>query len=365
MPKRTELWVERNRLRETRVVTGSVPTPGDGEVAVAIDKFALTANNVSYAIAGDTIGYWGYYPADDRWGKVPAWGCATVVASRCEEIPVGETLYGFFPMASHACLAPGKFHPDHFMDIAPHRSGLPSLYNVYRRTGAEPRFLTEMETERCLFFPLLITSYLLKDYLTDHACFGAQQVIIGSVSSKTGTGLAAMLRGEPGDRPRIVGLTSPGNRAYVDEMGCCDRVFCYGEEDQLDLSLPATYVDMAGDAGLTRAVHERLRDNMVASISVGATHWEQRGNLRDVPGLPGASPVFFFAQAHVARRDAQWGPGVIMSRAAQASAETARRMRQHTVVEWVDSAAGLAAQWRDLLDNRVSPARGLMVSLVS
>ncbi len=363
MPQRTELWVERNRLRETRVVTGPVPAPGDGAVTVAIEKFALTANNVSYAISGDTIGYWGYYPADDGWGKVPVWGCATVVESRCEEIPVGEALYGFFPMASHACLSPGKLHSDHFMDIAPHRSGLPSLYNAYRRTGAEPRFLTEMENERCLIFPLLITSYLLKDYLTQHAYFGAQQVVIGSVSSKTGMGLAEMLHGQPGERPRIIGLTSPCNKAYVDEMACCDQVVCYGEEEQLDLASSATYVDMAGDAGLTRRLHHRFKDEMVASISVGATHWEQRGDLRDVPDLPGASPVFFFAAAHVARRDAHLGPGVIMSRAAQASAETAQRMRQHIALDWVHGAEALAARWVDLLDNRISPSRGVMVCL--
>jgi hypothetical protein len=31
-----------------------------------IEKFGLTANNVSYAITGDSIGYWGYFPADDN-----------------------------------------------------------------------------------------------------------------------------------------------------------------------------------------------------------------------------------------------------------------------------------------------------------
>ena len=33
-------------------------------------------------------------------------------------------------------------------------------------------------------------------------------------------------------------------------------------------------------------------------------------------------------------------------------------------VEWVRDAQGLAALWNDLLDNRVSPNRGLMVSLL-
>jgi len=40
----TELWVDRTDYRHTRVVRGDVPEPGAGEILVAIDKFAMTAN---------------------------------------------------------------------------------------------------------------------------------------------------------------------------------------------------------------------------------------------------------------------------------------------------------------------------------
>ena len=45
----TELWVDRTDYRRTRVVRGDYPEPGAGEILVAIDKFAMTANNVTYA----------------------------------------------------------------------------------------------------------------------------------------------------------------------------------------------------------------------------------------------------------------------------------------------------------------------------
>ncbi|MDG0970259.1 MAG: DUF2855 family protein, partial [Porticoccaceae bacterium] len=35
----------------------------DGEVLVSIERFAFTANNVTYGAAGDTIGYWKFFPA--------------------------------------------------------------------------------------------------------------------------------------------------------------------------------------------------------------------------------------------------------------------------------------------------------------
>ena len=34
-----------------------------------IEKFGLTSNNVSYAVSGDVIGYWGFYPAEDNWER--------------------------------------------------------------------------------------------------------------------------------------------------------------------------------------------------------------------------------------------------------------------------------------------------------
>ena len=55
MTQSTELWVDRQNLRKTQIVNTPLPPLANGEVLVAIDQFALTSNNVSYAISGDTI----------------------------------------------------------------------------------------------------------------------------------------------------------------------------------------------------------------------------------------------------------------------------------------------------------------------
>jgi hypothetical protein len=361
MAQCTELWVDRNNFRNTRIVHTAQPVPGEGEVLVAIDQFGLTSNNVSYAVSGDMIGYWGYYPAEGDWGKVPVWGCGNVVASKCAAVPVGERLWGFFPMASHVILHPGKIRDDQFIDSAEHRQALPALYNGYRRTQAEPELLQAMEVERCLMFPLFATSYMIYDYLIDNDFFGAKQVLIGSVSSKTGFGLAEMLHNDARVSQRVVGLTSAGNVGFMERLGCCDDIVTYGDEDKIDASLPAVYVDMSGDTRLQSVLHHALGENMVASEAVGATHWEERA---DAGALPGVQPRFFFAPGQIGKRNKEWGPGVAMMKAMMASAEVAKKVEGEIAIEWTRDAEGLAALWGDLLDNKVAPNRGLMVSLL-
>jgi len=79
----TEIWVDRSDYRRTKAIHGEVPQSSDGQIVVAIDKFALTANNVTYAASGDLLGYWQFYPtAEDPWGKVTVWGIAEVIDSQ-------------------------------------------------------------------------------------------------------------------------------------------------------------------------------------------------------------------------------------------------------------------------------------------
>jgi len=361
MSKVTELWVTRDKLRETKIVDSDQKPLEDGQIRVAIDKMGLTANNVSYAVSGEMIGYWKYFPAKGEWGKVPGWAMADVVESRSDTIGVGERLYGFFPMASEVILEPGHTADDFFMDKTPHRSELPALYNQYRRTQGEPDFLHALENERCLLFPLFITSFVLYDYLIDNDFFGSQQVIIGSVSSKTGFGLAHLLKNDPQVNQKIVGLTSAGNVDFVESLDSCDQIVTYGEESAIDASLPSAWVDMSGNGPLTGKLHHMLGENMVESCIVGATHWEaERERGKD---LPGAKPTFFFAPGHIAKRDAEWGQGEIWRRGSEAGAEIAKSVSDQITVEKISGASNVAAIWRDMLDNKISPSCGIMIAI--
>ena len=63
MATRIEFWVKRYDLRETETVDAEQVPSEDGQIRVVIDKMGLTGNNVSYAVSGEAIGYWKYFPA--------------------------------------------------------------------------------------------------------------------------------------------------------------------------------------------------------------------------------------------------------------------------------------------------------------
>ncbi|RIJ29254.1 DUF2855 family protein [Henriciella mobilis] len=355
-----ELLVNRSDYRKTRAIERPQEILAPRQIRVAVEKFAITSNNVSYAVSGDAIGYWRFFPAEEGWGKVPVWGIGKVVESQADSIKVGEKLYGYFPMSSEAVLTVGKVSDDSFMEASPHRADLAAVYNNYRRLAGEPEAIQALEDERCLYFPLFITSYVLYDYLTDNDYFGAKQIVIGSVSSKTAFGLAQLLHEDRPDGPRVIGFTSPGNRAFVESLNCCDDILLYGEEAAVDASVKTAYVDMSGNRELTGKLHRHLGDNMVESCMVGATHWEKRGVAKD---LPGAKPTFFFAPAQIAKRNKEWGPGVLYNKAGEASARLARSAASEITVERISGADAIADTWRDFLDNKVAPSRGIMASL--
>jgi len=136
---------------------------GPGQALAKIDRFGFSANNVTYAVAGDKLGYWHFFPPagddTDGWGVVPVWGFADVVATNLSEVPVGDRLFGYFPPATHLVLTPAKVSARRLVDAAPHRAKLPPAYNNYQRVLSEPGYDRGADDERMLLWPLYITSF--------------------------------------------------------------------------------------------------------------------------------------------------------------------------------------------------------------
>ena len=64
MTQMSRLEVRKDNLGATRLVTGPARAIKDGEILVRVERFALTANNVTYGVVGEKIGYWKFFPAD-------------------------------------------------------------------------------------------------------------------------------------------------------------------------------------------------------------------------------------------------------------------------------------------------------------
>lgn len=96
------LEIDRTDIRRRRTVDTVAPAdPGPNRVVLTIEKFALTANNISYAHSGDLLDYWGFYPTEAGWGRLPAMGFAHVAVSTHPDIAVGSRYFGFYPVADH------------------------------------------------------------------------------------------------------------------------------------------------------------------------------------------------------------------------------------------------------------------------
>ena len=300
----TTLLVRQDQLATTRLHTVNDDAPlADGQVRVRVDQFALTANNITYAAMGEMLQYWQFYPSGEAgWGIVPVWGFGTVVQSRCAEVAVGERLYGYWPMADQAVLSPHRITPAGFADGAPHRASLHAVYNQYLRTAADPFYRADNEDVQALLRPLFITSWLIDDFLDDQQFFGAKRMLLSSASSKTAYGTAFQLAQRDGIE--VIGLTSAGNVAFCESLGCYDRVVAYNAlESQLDGATPSVYIDFAGSVGLRQRIHAHCT-GLAYSCAVGASHVQDLGGAGQ---LPGPRPVMFFAPAQVKKRNADWG----------------------------------------------------------
>ena len=347
-----DLLVDRTDLSRTSLVEVPEPELADGQVLLRTDRVGMTANNVTYAVFGDAMHYWDFFPAPEGQGRVPLWGFCEVAASRADGVAEGTRLYGYLPTSSHLVVTPAGVSGRGFRDASPHRQHLPSPYNGLTTTTEDPAYEASREDLQVLYRPLFMTSFVLADFLTDNALFGATSVVLASASSKTSYGAAFLLQGAT----RTVGLTSPGNLEFTRSLGCYDEVLTYDEVGAL--TGPAVYVDVAGDAALRRKVHETVP--LAHSAVVGAAHHDAAPD----PGeLPGPRPTFFFAPDQMRKRYADWGPDGVEERHAEAWLRFAP-----VVQDWVDVTVGsgpeaLQAAWLETLAGRTPPRTGHVLQL--
>ena len=307
-----QLQTLKSDLTKTRIVESSESEINDNEIIVSIENFAFTTNNVTYAVAGDTIGYWQFFKTlndeKNEWGCIPVWGFAKVIKSNIEEIDIGEKLFGYFPPADLLHLNPIKITDQGFADGKDHRKELPAVYNNYVRLSGDPDYDETSDNIRSLLFPLHITSFCICDAMEDASYYGAAQVLIVSASSKTAIGVAQGLK-ENSDTPNVVGITSNKNLDFVKSLDCYDEVITYDDLSSVKEELKTVMVDMAGSREILGTLHGSLGDNMLKCLTVGMTHWDNEVTAEDALGqaMLRERTEFFFAPAHIQKRFKDWG----------------------------------------------------------
>jgi hypothetical protein len=363
----TTLLTAQHDPADGRLHCTSAPALPLGSVRFAVRRVSITTNNVTYALFGERMSYWQFFPSGQGgWGVVPVWGFADVLDSTLPELRAGTRFFGYWPLADTVDLQPIKVSPSGFIDGAAHRTELPSTYNRY--TAVPSNQQAQDEAALAVMRPLFGTAFLLIDFLQDNDWFGARQLVLSSASSKTAYATAwcarELLAQGQGPALRVIGLTSRGNGDFVRRLGFYDHVLAYDETASIDAALPTVFCDFSGSAEQRAQLHQHLRDSLRHSAVIGATQFST--GARDAP-LPGAKPTFFFAPDRRRKRLDDWGPALLMQRVEDSQS----RFLQHvlsgsTPALRVVTHRGLAAArevMAELARGRIDPAAGHVIDL--
>lgn len=372
----TTLEVHRTDIGRTRVVEeaqgeGALPA---GQIRLSVDRFAVTANNITYADFGDMLGYWDFFPTEDtEWGRVPAMGWATVVESRAPRVAIGSRYYGWYPMASHVVFTP-TVTVDGFRDDAAHRSQHAPVYRTYVSTGADPMYpapsegvagsLDDAEDRHALLRGLALTGFLAEEFFADgggsgESYFGTSRVVVLSASSKTALGFADRAARRGGIE--VVGVTSSSNRKMVEDTGFYRAVVTYDEIENIPTDGGAVSIDMAGNPTALAAVHDHFGEDLAYSMTVGRSHHDAAAQ-EDVE-MAGPTPQLFFAPSEVSRRSQQWGREEYGRRCADAIAGFAAASHEWLSVERRTGPEGAQTAWDDVYNGSVPPSVGLVARM--
>lgn len=334
-----------------------------GQILVKIDRFAYTANNITYAATGDLIRYWEFFPSTgtqkEQMGVIPVWGFANVVDSKVNGIPVGDRIYGYFPPTGHLKMNPIKIQEQRFFEGAKHRSTLPMGYNLYRRVNNEPGYNKKFDNDRALLFPLYLTSYCIWDSLQDKLWHQAEQIVVLSASSKTSIGLGYALKGDH-NAPKSIGVTSQRNLELVGKMGVWDKLITYEDVGNIDPSVPTLIVDMSGNNVVMEQLHQQLGEQMKFTLKVGLTHWTK---ANPNTGTINERNKFFFAPAHIEKRFQDWGPALFDEKINTFFMETIKKTSTWLIYNEMKGLEALAKIHPEICQGTRPPTEGVIIKL--
>lgn len=356
-----DIQVNRKDFHQYKVVEKETPTKTDlldGQILVKVDQFAFTANNITYAVVGEVVGYWKFFPVSDDWGIIPVWGFADVVASKNDAIKTGERFYGYYPMGSHLIMSPTKVKSTQFSDGIAHRVALPPIYNSYINTKMDPSYSREGEAIQSLFRPLFTTSFLIDDFMDDNNFFESDNILLTSASSKTAIGLAFLLSQRKTNRTiNIIGLTSPRNVEFVKSLGYYDTVLTYDQAATVGNENKSVIVDFSGNDQLQQTLQSHLGAHLSYNCLVGMVDWTERGKSGSNKG------TFFFAPSQFVKREKEWGLTVFQQKIGMAWMSFTGKIENWMKVENTKGAQGLASLYLPMLNGEMDPKVGYVVEL--
>lgn len=270
----------------------------EGQVLVHVAKLVVTANTLTYALAGKmpVLKYFDHFPipadAPAHLAMTPCWGTGVVISSKCAGVAVGTRLHGYFPFSPTVVFTPGKVTAASFVDMAPHRAELLEPYRtVFTHEAPQYKGLSyDAEDYMMATGVLFSTGWAMAQVAAVHPG-KPKALILTSASSRTSRAAASAAKFH--NLPlEVIGLTSAANADYVRGLGIYDVVETYGNEASLRKQ-PVAVQDVAGSAQVRGALYGHFGDDILYCGRVGMSHIGVAGQTDNLKGLGGAAPSSF------------------------------------------------------------------------
>ena len=346
------LVINRSQLSESEIHRFS-NTLQEGQVLLQIESFAMTSNNVTYAVVGEQMSYWNFFPAKEGFGIIPTWGFATVTESQHEQLSVGDRFYGYYPMGQQLVVQPDRISEFGFIDSAEHRTSLPPVYNSYTKVSPQA---SDEEHYMSILRPLFMTSYLNYHFLKSNDFFTANQIILTSASSKTALALAYMLKSNQLDHGnKIIGLTSTKNIDFVKKSSYYDHVLSYDQVNSIENEGSVT-VDFAGNSKTLLSIQNHLSNNSKFMSMIGLTDWTSMDQ-----SAPLKNAKFFFAPDFAVKYYKQHGAGPANAMIQDNMKEFIKQAAAWIEIEFIDTLEALQPTYVNMLNGKIDPSKGYIV----
>ena len=348
--------VNKNNLFETRFSNESFLISKKDKLILKMESYALTSNNITYAVLGEKLGYWNFFPVNKPYGIIPVWGLAKVVFSIYENISIGDRYYGYFPMSTYIKLNPERITSYGFTDGSSHRKLLPSVYNNYANVS---QMVEEKIEYHPIIKPLFLTSFLNYYFLKDENFFNAEQIILTSASSKTALSLAYLLNeNQSKDKKNIIGITSKKNFEFVETVKFYDQVVSYSDIKSEIKKNKSLIIDFSGNSDFLNKISNYLGCLLKYICLIGLADWSSKMDFKTL-----SNAKFFFAPDHAEKRYKLMGVKETTLLGATKMEDFINVIKSWMKLTYIRDSKALEKIYIEILKGNLDPTKGYLVRL--
>ena len=221
----------------------------------------MTANNKFYWSFGEKppFSFNKCYPVDTNTSKLVenkevsaegyvhpvVWGIAEVTSTTIEGVEVGSQYMAMLPIGESVSFAKAEVKDDG--NIVVDRPATFAAYNNYVKIDPDNAMASSEYSDLALAcMPGIVTGYGLYFRMLQYDCYGADNIVVTSASSKVALAMALYMKNDADkkfENTKIIGYTSSSNIEFCKKTGLYDTVLSY---DEVLPSQKYVMVDIAG-----------------------------------------------------------------------------------------------------------------------